>query len=250
MSVRNPLLGGLAFATLATLGGVLGSRAEPAPKVPGTMFTYAPDSTPLFGPKQFNAPSSGSTIYTERFLAVAGSGYMLKVENGAPNGTGRVSTGTIRLNSTAILTPSDFAGAPALLTRFVQLAASDTLKVELSAGAGQFVTVSVLASPNPRHPVHGPTLVTVVQGNQVTVNDNFSLPAGAAGPFRVHVVNGPAGTTRASNATVTLNGTDILTQTDINANIAAVERAATLLASNTLHAHPGEQPRGVRESVT
>jgi hypothetical protein len=234
MSVRNPLIGGLAFATLATLGGVLVSRAEPVPSGRGLMFAYAPDSTPVFGRKQFNAPASGSTIFTERFLAVSGSAYLLKVENGAANGTGRVSTGTIRLNSTAILSPSDFAGAPALLTRFVQLTASDTLKVELSAGAGQFVTVSVLASPNPRIPIHGPTLVTVASGSQVTVDDNFSLPAGTSGPFRVHVVNGPDGATRVSNATVTLNGTDILTQNDINANIAAVERAVTLTSSNTV----------------
>lgn len=85
----------------------------------------------------------------------------------------------------------------------MQLTSSDTLKVELSAGSGQFVTVSVLASPNPRYPIHGPTLATVSSGTQVTVNDNFSLPAGAAGPFHVHVVNGPDGTTRVANATVT-----------------------------------------------
>lgn len=224
MSLRIPLLGGLALATLATLGGVIASRAEPVPARRGALFAYAPDSTPLFGPKQFNAPASGSTIYTERFLAVSGSAYMLKVENGAANGTGRVSTGTIRLNSTAVLSPSDFAGAPALLTRFVTLTPSDTNKVELSAGSGQFVTVSVLASPNPRYPVHGPTLVTVLQGNQITVNDNFTMPAGTSGPYRVHVVNGPGGTTRVSNATVTLNGTDVLGQNDINGNIAAVER--------------------------
>jgi hypothetical protein len=234
MSFRSPILGAASFAALAALGGVLVSRAEPAPRTRTTVFTYAPDSTPLFGPKRFNAPGSGSTIYTERFLAVAGSAYLLKVENGASDGTGRVSTGTIRLNSVAILSPSDFAGAPALLTRFVQLTSSDTLKVELSAGSGQFVTVSVLASPNPRYPCHGPTLVTVQSGTQVTVNDDFSLPPGTSGPFRVHVVNGPDGTSRVSNATVTLNGTDVLTQNDINANTAAVERVVTLASSNTV----------------
>ena len=248
MSLYHQSIGALGLAMLATLGGVLASGAEPA-ETRGSMVMYAPDSTPLFGPKRFNAPSSGSTIYTERFLAVAGSGYMLKLENGAPDGTGRVSTGTIRLNSTAILSPTDFAGAPALLTRFVQLATSDTLKVELSAGAGQFVTVSVLASPNPRYPVHGPTLVTVQQGNQVTVNDDFSLPAGASGPFRVHVINGPDGTTRVANATVTLNGTDILTQTDINANIAAVERTATLLSSNTVSIKVKQSSVGARLAI-
>jgi hypothetical protein len=234
MSFRSPILGAAAVAAVATLGGVLVSPAEPAPARRAALFVYAPDSTPLFGPKRFNAPSSGSTIYTERFLAVAGSAYLLKVENGAPDGTGRVSTGTIRLNSAAILSPSDFAGAPAVLTRFVQITASDTLKAELSAGSGQFVTVSVLASPNPRYPIHGPTLVTVQSGTQVTANDNFTLPAGASGPFRVHVVNGPNGAGRVANATVTLNGVDVLTQTDINANIAAVERAVTLTSSNTV----------------
>ena len=249
MSYRSALLGGAAFAALATLGGLLVSRAEPAPRTRGLVFSYAPDSTPLFGPKRFNAPSSGSTIYTERFLAVAGSAYLLKIENGAPDGTGRVSTGTIRLNSTAILSPSDFAGAPALLTRFVQLTASDTLKVELSAGSGQFVTASVLASPNARYPIHGPTLVTVPSGSQVTVNDDFSLPAGTSGPFRVHVVNGPDGSTRVSNATVTLNGTDVLTQNDINANIAAVERAVTLTSSNTVTVKVKQSSAGNRLSI-
>ena len=249
MSYRSSLFCGVAFATLATLGGVLVSRAEPAPKARGMVFAYAPDSTPLFGPKRFNAPGSGSTIYTERFLAVAGSAYLLKVENGAPDGTGRVNTGTIRLNSVAILSPSDFAGAPALLTRFVQLTASDTLKAELSAGSGQFITVSVLASPNARYPIHGPTLVTVQSGTQVTVNDDFTLPAGTSGPFRVHVVNGPDGSTRVSNATVTLNGTDVLTQNDINANIAAVERAVTLTSSNTVAIKVKQSSVGNRLSI-
>src|SRR5690349_3860056 len=102
MSVRYPLLGCLTFATAATLAGVIAGRAEPATKTRGLMFAYAPDSIPIFGPKQFNAPVSGSTIATERFLAVSGSDYLLRVDNGAPNGSGRVSTGTIRLNSTAI----------------------------------------------------------------------------------------------------------------------------------------------------
>lgn len=249
MSVRYQVIGGVAFAAITTLGGVLASRAETPPNIRGAMFAYAPDSTPLFGAKQFNAPASGSTIYTERFLAVSGADYVLKVENGAPNGTGRVSTGTIRLNSAAILSPSDFSGSPALLTRFVTLASSDTLKVELSAGSGQFVTVSVLASPNPRYPIQGPTLAQVTQGSQVTVNDNFTLPSGASGPFRVHVVNGPGGTTRVSNATVTINGTDVLTQNDINANIAAVERAVTLQASNTVQIKVKQSSVGNRLSI-
>jgi hypothetical protein len=164
MPARYPFFGGLAFATLATLGGVMASRAESAPGARGLMFAYAPDSTPLFGPKQLNAPASGFTIYAERFLAVSGSSYALKVENGAPGGIGRVGSGTIRLNTTVILSPGDVAGTPTLLARFVMLISRDALKVELSAGSGQFVTACVLASlnprypPYPRYPVRGPTL--------------------------------------------------------------------------------------------
>src|SRR6185369_13253416 len=63
--------------------------------------------------------------------------------------------------------------------------------------------------------------------------EQFSNPANATSPYTLHVQNGAAdGTNRVSSATVKLNGSAILSPSDLNQNVAAVDRAVNLVSAN------------------
>ncbi|HEX8290963.1 MAG TPA: IPT/TIG domain-containing protein, partial [Pyrinomonadaceae bacterium] len=83
--------------------------------------------------------------------------------------------------------------------------------------------------------VFGPERFTRQPGPPAAVTRQFSLPAGAAAPFRVQVQNGAGdGSNRVSSATVLLNGVELLRPQDFNQNVAVVNRDVTLAATNTL----------------
>jgi hypothetical protein len=65
--------------------------------------------------------------------------------------------------------------------------------------------------------------------------EQFSLPATATSPYTLHIQNGDLdGTNRVSSATVKLNGAVILSPSDLNQNVAGVDRTVTLASANTL----------------
>jgi len=65
--------------------------------------------------------------------------------------------------------------------------------------------------------------------------EQFSLPANATSPYTLHIRNGALdGTNRVSSATVKLNGVVILSPSDLNQNVAGVDRTVTLVSANTL----------------
>jgi RHS repeat-associated protein len=73
--------------------------------------------------------------------------------------------------------------------------------------------------------------------------EQFSLPAGVTAPYTLHIQNGEAdGTNRASSATVKLNGVDILLPSDLNQNVANVDRTVTLTSANSLEVRLASNP--------
>ncbi|MGH9871912.1 MAG: PKD domain-containing protein, partial [Pyrinomonadaceae bacterium] len=65
--------------------------------------------------------------------------------------------------------------------------------------------------------------------------EQFSLPAGAISPYKLHIQNGSLdGTNRVSSATIKLNGVVILSPSDLNQNVGVVDRTVTLDSTNTL----------------
>lgn len=73
--------------------------------------------------------------------------------------------------------------------------------------------------------------------------EQFSLPAGVASPFSLHIQNGASdGSNRVSSATVKLNGTEILIQSDLNQNVAGIDRTVSLGATNTLELRLASNP--------
>ena len=75
--------------------------------------------------------------------------------------------------------------------------------------------------------------------------EQFSLPAGVNSPFTLHIQNGaPDGVNRVSSATasLTLNGVNVLSQSDLNQNIAGLDRTVTLATYNTLEVRVASDP--------
>jgi len=109
------------------------------------------------------------------------------------------------------------------MRRMVSLALALVLGVLLTAPA---VAQTVLFGPQTYQRTAGAP-------NQFT--DTFTLPAGATAPYALHLVNGqPDGTKRVSSATIKLNGTEILSPSDFNQNVAVLDRTVTLQSANTL----------------
>lgn len=209
--------------------------AAPGPAVEPATQSASQDTVFLFGPKRFDAASNGTSVYVERFIvATSLPSYTLRVENGAADGTGRVDSASVVLNGVEVLTPEDFLTGDRILTRSVQLASQDTVVVSIARGAGDFLTLSFYTTPDPTVTLYGPLRVEIGTGNNTTVTDTFSLPAGVAPPYRVHVVNGaPDGTKRAKSGSVTLNGVNVLTPTEINEGVASVVKEVQILPNNT-----------------
>ncbi len=73
--------------------------------------------------------------------------------------------------------------------------------------------------------------------------EQFSLPPGVTSPYTLHIQNGePNGSNRVSGAIVKLNGKEILTQSDLNQNVASLDRTVSLINLNTLEVRLTSNP--------
>src|SRR5256885_835441 len=110
------------FAVMSTLTAavaalVTGPRllrtAAPEP-TSGSVAMAGGDTVTVYGPRQFQAPVGGGglvTNYGERFsLAVTPlKKYTLRVTNGAPDGSARVSGGQVKLDGLTVVSQQDIA---------------------------------------------------------------------------------------------------------------------------------------------
>ncbi|MEA2203723.1 MAG: hypothetical protein QOE77_499 [Blastocatellia bacterium] len=91
--------------------------------------------------------------------------------------------------------------------------------------------------------IFGPARFDRTPGAPNKYLEQFSLPAGVTAPYILHIQNGePDGTNRVSSATVKLNGVDILVPSDLNQNIANIDRSVTLTSANSLEVRLASNP--------
>src|SRR5947208_611445 len=233
--------GGARLAAVASLVGggvvaVLAPRVIRTPDGGGSRGTAAPvmvagDTQVVYGPHVFSTPNGRPTNYVEALSLVVQPTrrYTLRLVNGAADGTQRATSGSLSLNGKLLFQGPDFSSG-ATLTRVVEPLSADTLLVTVEGPAGAFVTVSILADPDPTFTVYAERF-TRTGGPTVTDTRSFALPAGAAPPYYLHLVNGNAnGTSRMADGSIVVNGQTVAT---FDNHVGSVAVPVALQAQNT-----------------
>ena len=177
-----------------------------APAITQTSETFA-----VYGPHRFTRGTGQPVNVVESFSlpADAVAPFTILVENGAPGGSNRVSSATIKLNGTNLYSANDFNQNVATLTKPVTLAATNTLEVKLASAPGSYLTITFTAtrvasqptldSVTPARTTQGQTLNVTLRGTnthwvagQTRVSLGGEVAIGGAGygePGPVTVVN-------------------------------------------------------------
>ena len=242
--------GAARVALVVSLGGIaLAALIAPSiPAGPAPVIGLFPpgDTTTVYGPTQLSTPNGNPTNHVNRFAVAVtpGKRYTLRMVNGAPNGSSKVTGGTVQLNGWETMTSADLASG-ATLERMVQVRTEDTLFVTVQGPAGAYVTASVLSTPDPTFLVFGPAHFVRTTGTPVTETRYFSISPTAAPPYRFCLVNGDIdGTNRVSSASIVLNGQEVFTQSQFNQHVSSLMTQVALQPANTLLVTLSGQPGG------
>jgi RHS repeat-associated protein len=148
--------------------------AAPASSAP--LLTHTSETFTVYGPHRFTRNPGQPVNVVENFSlpADAASPFTILVENGAPSGSNRVSSATIKLNGTSLYSPNDFNQNVASLTKPVTLAATNILEVNLASAPGSYLTITFTAtrvasqatldSVTPARTTQGQTLNVTLRG--------------------------------------------------------------------------------------
>src|SRR5262249_49606462 len=113
----------------------------------------------VYGPQRFTRLTGQpvNVVQTFSLPADAIAPFNIVVQNGAAEGSNRISSATIKLNGTELYTPSDFNQNVSSLTKSITLTATNTLEVKLTSASGSYLTITVTAT----RPANQPALVSV-----------------------------------------------------------------------------------------
>jgi RHS repeat-associated protein len=155
-------------------------------------------SMTVFGPRRFDRTTGQPNQYVEQFSLPAGvtSPYTIHIQNGAADGSSRVSSATVKLNGIDILTPNDLNQNVPGLDRTVTLAANNQLDVRLASDPGSYLIININgvivvgdASP-PLVAITAPPNNTTTMANNIDVSGTASdAGTGATGVAHVFVNN-------------------------------------------------------------
>ncbi len=99
----------------------------------------------LFGPRRYDRTTGPPNVYTDIVAVPAGapSPYTLRVRNGEPDGSHRVSSASVHVNGAQVVGPSDLDQNVAWLLREVTLTPSTTLRVKLQSAPGSYLVIDL-----------------------------------------------------------------------------------------------------------
>jgi RHS repeat-associated protein len=138
--------------------------------------TQSGETVTFYGPRRFDRLSGSPVTVTEQFPIAAGVNppYTIQIQNGAADGTHRVSSATIHLNGVELFTQNAIKDTTPSLSQTVILQSLNTLQVKLTSAVGSFLTISFtgvrdvlpasLASIAPTRATQGQSLAVTLQG--------------------------------------------------------------------------------------
>lgn len=143
------------LAPVAMAAGARGkARARAArPKVETASYSapalQAGSSIILYGPQRFDyQPGPARNVYAQFTLPIGSPiAGVLRVQNGATNGTNRVTGAVVQLNGAVLTTARNINLNAATLDVPVTLPASNSLAVRLTGAPGSYLNITVLAKP-------------------------------------------------------------------------------------------------------
>jgi len=187
------------------------AKPNPAETSEPSSLSQATETFNIYGPQRFTRLTGQAVndVRTFSLPADASAPFGILVENGAPEGSNRVSSATIKLNGTDLFTPSDFNQNVSSLKKSVTLTATNTLEVKLTSAAGSYLTITITATRSANQPelvsvapartTQGQVLSVTLQGanthwvqGQTRVSLGGEVGVGGAGygePGLVNVVN-------------------------------------------------------------
>ena len=223
------------LSALALVAGALritrGAAGVPAELLPPG------DTVAIWGPLQFNGSEGQGQTYVEQFTTTVTPGrlYTLHLVNGAQDGTHRASKVTVNLNGFEIVSQTEVTQAVGQLDRVVAVTDVDTILVVVAGSGDPYIALSVLSIATSEFDVYGPNQYNIPSGTSATYDESFPKATTAVTPYRVYVVNGASnGTQRVTSASVTLNGSTIVSTSELTNAIGSLAKDVTLLSSNSL----------------
>ena len=140
------------------------------------VFSFAVSSeNTVFGPKTYTRTSGPFNVFQENFnIADINTSFTVIVQNGDVAG-GRLSSAKIVLNGTEIIKPSDFNQQVQEIRKTVVLRENNTLRVELQAKPGSFITISIVRDPTPVLSITSPLNGTVFRSQPITVEGTIDI---------------------------------------------------------------------------
>ena len=106
-------------------------------------------AAPTFGPKQYLRVAGAPQTFTDTFAQCGGGTCQLVVLNGNPDGSARVSAGSVWLNGVPLVRERDLNQRVDRIVVPVTLEEADQIRVVLKSAPGSFLTISVECSRVP-----------------------------------------------------------------------------------------------------
>ncbi|MBI5893501.1 MAG: hypothetical protein HZB79_07615 [Deltaproteobacteria bacterium] len=150
------------------------------------VFIFPPPShaspQPLFGPQKHIRTTGPPNTYIDTFQACnTGATYNLVLENGE-TGKDKISSGSIKLNSTEIVQEKDFNQNVSRIERTITLQKENTLNIKLASGPNGFIKISIYCKTGCLElKINSPTSGTTINKTKTIIKGNLTNVYGETG---------------------------------------------------------------------